>query len=48
MFRGLTGEYVRGIVRLGARLIIYLDVEHLLTSTERLELLQAGTEALAP
>lgn len=48
IFRGLTGEYVRGIVKLGARLIIYLDVEHLLTSTERIALQQAGAEALAP
>jgi purine-binding chemotaxis protein CheW len=47
LFRGLTGDYLRGIVRLGKRLIIYLDVGQLLTSTERIALLQAGTEALA-
>ncbi len=46
LFRGLTGEYLKGIVRLGNRLIMYLDVEHLLTSTERIALLQAGAEAL--
>jgi purine-binding chemotaxis protein CheW len=47
IFRGLTGDYLRGILRLGSRLIIYLDVEHLLTSTERVALSQAGAEALA-
>jgi len=45
--RGLTGDYLRGILRLESRLIIYLDVEHLLTSSERIALSQAGAEALA-
>ena len=47
LFRGLTGDYLKGIVRSGSRLVMYLDVEHLLTSTERIALHQAGGEALA-
>ena len=46
LFRGLAGEYLKGIVRQNNRLIIYLDVEHLLSSTERIALQHAGTEAL--
>ena len=39
-FRGLAGEYLKGIVRRGEgeRLIIVLDVEHLLSATERIAL----------
>ena len=47
LFRGLAGEYLKGIVRHGDRLVIYLDVEQLLSTTERIALQQAGTEALA-
>jgi purine-binding chemotaxis protein CheW len=47
LFRGLAGEYLRGIVRRGDRLVIYLDVEQLLSSTERIALAAAGAEALA-
>lgn len=47
MFRGLTRDYVKGIVRLNGRLVIYLDVEHLLSSTERIALQNSGSEALA-
>lgn len=47
LFRGLAGEYLKGIVRRGDRLVIYLDVEHLLSSTERIALAEAGVEALA-
>ncbi|MEP6992857.1 MAG: chemotaxis protein CheW [bacterium] len=47
LFRGLAGEYLKGIVRIGERLVIYLDVEQLLSTTERIALLQAGTEALS-
>ncbi len=47
MFRGLTRDYVKGIVRLNGRLVIYLDVEHLLSSTERIALQSSGAEALA-
>ena len=47
LFRGLAGEYLKGIVRRGDRLVIYLDVEQLLSTTERIALQQAGTEVLA-
>lgn len=46
LFRGLAGEYLRGIVRLGDRLLIYLDVDRLLSSDERLTLERATEEAL--
>jgi chemotaxis signal transduction protein len=45
LFRGLAGEYVRGIVRRKDRLIIFLDVAHLLTTSERLALSRAGDDA---
>ena len=45
LFRGLAGEYLRGIVRTGKRLVIYLDVARLLSTTERLHLEVADTEA---
>jgi purine-binding chemotaxis protein CheW len=47
LFRGLAGEYLKGIVRHGDKLVIYLDVEELLSTTERIALQEAGTEALA-
>ena len=47
LFRGLAGEYLKGIIRRGDRLVIFLDVDKLLSSTERLTLQQAGAEALA-
>ena len=47
LFRGLAGEYLKGIVRRGDKLVIYLDVEQLLSSTERIALKEAGVEALA-
>jgi chemotaxis signal transduction protein len=39
-FRGLAGEYLKGILRRreGERLVIVLDVEKLLTATERIAL----------
>ncbi|HZI43318.1 MAG TPA: chemotaxis protein CheW [Gemmatimonadaceae bacterium] len=48
-FRGLTGEYLKGIVRRGEgeRLVIVLDVEHLLSSTERITL-QLGSARGTP
>jgi purine-binding chemotaxis protein CheW len=42
LFRGLAGEYLRGLVRHGSRLIVYLDVGRLLTSTERLQIEHAA------
>ena len=47
LFRGLAGEYVKGIVRRGERLVIFLEVERLLSTTERIALQQAGAEALS-
>lgn len=47
LFRGLAAEYLKGIVRQGDRLVIYLDVEQLLSTTERIALQRSGTEALA-
>jgi len=47
LFRGLAGEYLKGIVRMGEKLVIFLDVERLLSSTERIALDRAGMEALA-
>ena len=43
-FRGLAGEYLKGIVRRGderERLVIILDVEQLLSATERIALERA-------
>jgi purine-binding chemotaxis protein CheW len=47
LFRGLAGEYLKGILRRGERLVIFLDVDKLLSSNERIALQTAGTEALA-
>lgn len=47
LFRGLAREYVKGIIRRAERLLIYLDVEHLLSSTERIALQSAGEKELA-
>jgi purine-binding chemotaxis protein CheW len=47
LFRGLAREYVKGIIRRSDRLLIYLDVEHLLSSTERIALQDAGAKELA-
>jgi purine-binding chemotaxis protein CheW len=38
LFRGLAGEYLRGIARRNGRLVVYLDVDRLLATTERLKL----------
>ncbi len=47
LFRGLAGEYIRGIVRQGDKLVIFLDVDHLISSTERIALQEAGARELA-
>lgn len=44
LFRGLAGEYLRGIARRGERLVIFLDVERLLSTSERLRLESAQEE----
>ena len=41
LFRGLAREYLRGILRRDGRLVMVLDVAHLLTATERIALQQA-------
>jgi purine-binding chemotaxis protein CheW len=38
LFRGLAGEYLKGIARRGERLVIFLDVERLLSTSDRLHL----------
>ena len=38
LFRGLAAEYLKGIARRGDRLVIFLDVERLLSTTDRLRL----------
>jgi purine-binding chemotaxis protein CheW len=47
LFRGLSAEYLKGIVRRGDRLVIFLDVDHLLSSSERISLQEAGAKELA-
>ena len=47
LFRGLAGEYLHGLVRHGERLIVLLDVERLLSATERLRLERATADASA-
>ena len=47
LFRGLTAEYLKGIVRMSDKLVIFLDVEKLLSSTERIALDEAEAEAMA-
>jgi purine-binding chemotaxis protein CheW len=47
LFRGLAGEYLKGIIRRGEKLVIFLDVDQLLSSTDRIALQLSGAEALA-
>jgi purine-binding chemotaxis protein CheW len=47
LFRGLAGEYLQGLVRHAERLVVLLDVERLLSATERLRLEQAAAAASA-
>jgi purine-binding chemotaxis protein CheW len=42
LFRGLSAEYLRGVIRRDDRLVIILDSERLLSATERLVLAGAG------
>ncbi len=42
LFRGLAGEYLKGIVRRDQKLVMLLDVTKLLTATERLTLADAA------
>lgn len=47
LFRGLSAEYLKGIIKRGERLVIFLDVDQLLSSTDRIALQRAGTRELA-
>jgi purine-binding chemotaxis protein CheW len=42
LFRGLAGEYLRGIVRRDDRLVVFLDVARLLSTSDRLALERAS------
>ena len=46
LFRGLAGEFLKGIVRHDERLIIVLDVDKLLATTARLVFERANAEAV--
>ena len=47
IFRGLAGEYLRGLIRRGDRLVVCLDVARLLSTNDRLTLDQLRTEVPA-
>ena len=47
LFRGLSAVYLKGIIRRGDRLVIFLDVDQLLSTTERISLQEAGARELA-
>ena len=47
LFRGLAGEYLEGLIRHGERLVVLLDVNRLLSATERLRLEAATAGASA-
>jgi len=40
--RGLAAEFIRGIVRLESRLVVLLDLERILSSQERMQLVFSG------
>jgi purine-binding chemotaxis protein CheW len=48
IFRGLSAEFLRGILRRGERLVLVLDVPNLLSAKDRLALEAATAEAAAP
>jgi purine-binding chemotaxis protein CheW len=47
LFRGLAASYLRGVVRRGERLVVFLDVARLFASDERI-VLEPPTEEPAP
>ena len=47
LFRGLSAEYLQGLVRRDKGLIVCLNVTRLLTAEERMALQNAATESLA-
>jgi purine-binding chemotaxis protein CheW len=44
LFRGLAGEYLQGLIRHGERLVVLLEVDRLLSASERLRLEQATAD----
>jgi purine-binding chemotaxis protein CheW len=46
--RGLAAEFVRGIVRVGERLVILIELEKILSSEERIALQASGISGLDP
>lgn len=44
LFRGLAANYVRGVVRRGDRLVVFLDVPHLFSADERIVLERPSEE----
>lgn len=44
LFRGLSAEYLRGLVRNGERLVLLVQMDRLLTTTERITLERVSTE----
>ena len=44
LFRGLTASYLRGVVRRGERLVVYLDVPRLFSTDERIVLERPSEE----
>jgi len=45
MFRGLKAQYLRGLIRREDGLVVFLDVPHLLSASEQLELKAAAKAA---
>jgi purine-binding chemotaxis protein CheW len=45
LFRGLASSFVRGIVRRGERLVVFLDVARLFSTDERIVLEQPAAES---
>jgi purine-binding chemotaxis protein CheW len=43
--RGLAAEFVRGIVRVGERLVVLMDLDRILSSDERIALAHADPSA---
>lgn len=46
-FRGLAGEYLQGLMRRGEQVVLVLDVDRLLSATERLQLERATDTVVA-
>jgi len=44
LFRGLSAEYLRGLIRNGDRLVLLIEIARLLTATERITLERVTSE----